>query len=397
MTAEASHNPRSGYPRYGRPRVRLGVDRLLEDEYQLLAGKRLGLLTNESGQTSELVPTIDAVLAHPQLQLTALFGPEHGVRGHADSLLPSGQDPITGLPFHSLYDSRTRRPSPEMLEEVDALLFDVQDVGVRFYTYISTLAHVMEAAAHCDVEVVVLDRPNPITGTEVEGNVLDPRFSSFVGLYPIALRHGMTIGEMALLFNDHFRIGCRLKVVAMEGWRRSWWFEETGAFWVIPSPNMPTPDTAVVYPGLCLLEETNVSEGRGTTKPFQLFGAPWINAAALWKKLRSFNLPGVAFRQAAFIPMYRKYQNELCYGLELYVTDRQAFRPVATGLYIIAALLELFPEQMEIKDNFHRLMGTDTTAKRLLSGEPVEAVLADFEPELKQFVEIRNKYLLYPD
>lgn len=385
-------------------RVRLGVDRLLEAEYRKLKGKRLGLITNQTGQTSDLVPTIDALWEHPELNLVALFGPEHGVRGDAQAgaKVASAVDPDTGLPAYSLY-GETKKPTAEMLEGVDVLVFDIQDAGVRFFTYIYTLAYAMQAAAEHGVEVVVLDRPNPITGTRVEGNVLDPHFASFVGLYPIALRHGMTVGEIAGLFNAEFGIGCTLHVISMAGWRRSQWYDETGAFWTIPGPNVPTLDSATVYPGTCLIEGTNVSEGRGTTRPFEQVGAPWIDARKLWQTLRQMELPGVAFRQAHFTPTFHKHQGQACHGVQLHVTDRDAFQPVTVGLHLVAAIRSLFPDQFAWRQwggdethAFDRLMGTDAVRKRLEAGDGVAEIEASFAPALAAFGRVREQYLLYP-
>ena len=377
-------------------KFRFGVDRLLDSEYKILEGKRLGLITNETGQTSELVPTIDALREHPKLNLVALFGPEHGVRGYAQAgaRVSSNVDPGTGLPVYSLY-GESLKPTPQMLSEVDAIVFDIQDAGVRFFTYMSTLAHVMQAVADTHIEIVVLDRPNPITGTRVEGSVLDPDFASFVGLYPIALRHGMTVGEMAIMFNEAFDIRCRLSVVRMDGWKRSWWYDETGAFWVLPGPNVATLDSATLNPGTCLIEGTNVSEGRGTTRALENFGAPWIVARRRRRSLRELDLPGVAFRQAYFIPTFHKYQGELCAGVQLHVTDRGAFQPVTTGLYLIATLKSLYPDVFEFRPHFDRLMGTDSVRKRLEAGDSVESIVASWEPDLERFRKLRAKYLLY--
>jgi uncharacterized protein YbbC (DUF1343 family) len=376
--------------------LRLGIDRLLGSEYKKLEGKRLGLITNETGQTSNLVPTIDALCEHPRLNLVALFGPEHGVRGYAQAgaRVSSSTDPGTDLPVHSLY-GKSVKPTPEMLSEVDAIIFDIQDAGVRFFTYMSTLAHVMQAAVGTDIDIVVLDRPNPITGTRVEGTVLDPNFASFVGLYPIALRHGMTVGEMAHMFNEAFGIGCKLSVVRMEVWSRSSWYDETGAFWVLPGPNVATLDSAILYPGTCLVEGVNVSEGRGTTRAFENIGAPWIDARELWRNLRALDLAGVAFRQAYFIPTFSKYQGELCAGVQLHVTDRDTFQPVNTGLHLIATLKSLYPELLEFRPHFDRLLGTDTVRKQLEAGDSVESIVASWAPELERFCQLREKYLLY--
>lgn len=271
-----------------------GVEVLLDEELDQLEGKNVGLITNPTGVDQELNSIVDTLHNHPDVNLVSLYGPEHGVRGseQAGDYVEFYIDERTGLPVYSLY-GETRKPTPEMLEGVDVLLFDIQDVGTRFYTYIYTMAYAMEAAAENDIEFMVLDRPNPIGGVSVEGPVLDPDYSSFVGLYPIPLRHGMTVGELALLFNDEFDIGADLSVVEMNGWERSDYYDDTPLEWVLPSPNMPTLDTAAVYPGAALIEGTNVSEGRGTTKPFELIGAPFIDGVDLAEQLNNAGLPGV--------------------------------------------------------------------------------------------------------
>ncbi|NLN19980.1 MAG: DUF1343 domain-containing protein [Firmicutes bacterium] len=377
-------------------KIRLGVDRLLDVEYARLEGKRLGLMANETSQTADMVSSIDALLEHPKLNLVALFGPEHGVRGYAQGTrVPSGTDHVTGLPMYSLWRQGSLKPDPEMLEAVDVIIFDIQDAGVRFFTYMSSLVYVMQEVADTDIEIVVLDRPNPITGTRVEGTVLDPEFSSFVGLYPIALRHGMTAGELARMYNEEFGIGCNLSVITMEGWKRSWWYDETGLIFPPPGPNVSTMDSAVVYPGTCLIEGTNVSEGRGTTRAFELIGAPWIDARELWRRMRTLDLPGVVFRQAYYIPTFHKYQGELCSGVHLHVTDREAFDPIRTTLHLISVIKELHPEQFEFRSYFDRLTGTDTVRRQLESGTDVDSIVDSWSPDLERFLRLREKYLIY--
>jgi uncharacterized protein YbbC (DUF1343 family) len=384
--------------------VTLGIDRLLSSEYKQLRGKRLGLIANQTSQTSSLVPTIDAIWDHEELELVALFGPEHGVRGDAQAgaKVEDSKDLRTGLPSYSLY-GKTLKPTPEMLENVDALVFDIQDAGVRFFTYIYTMAYAMQAAAENGLEMVVLDRPNPITGVAVEGNVLEPGFESFVGLYPIALRHGMTVGELAHLFNKEFGINCNLTVIEMAGWKREQWYDETGCFWTIPGPNVPTLDSITVYPGTCLIEGTNVSEGRGTTRPFEQIGAPWIDARELWMAMRELNLPGVEFRQAHFVPTFHKYKDEPCHGIQLHITDRNKFQPVLTGLHLVATIKRLYPKAFAWREPYEEtgrlpfdlLMGTDRVRKMLDEGVSVEEIAAGFEPELQKFQGMREKYLIY--
>lgn len=373
----------------------------LEGAYQPYEGARVGLLTNQCGQTSDLTPTIDALHDHPGVNLVALFGPEHGVRGDAQAGVKVGDetDPSTGLPVYSLFGA-ARGPTKEMLEGIEVLIFDIPDGGVRFLTYSSTLSHLMEAGAEHGIKVVVFDRPNPIRGDRIEGNVLDPRFSSFVGRYPVALRHGMTMGELARVFNEDFGIGCDLDVIAMEGWHRDEWFDETGAFWTLIGPNIPTLDAMTIYPGTCFIEGTNVSEGRGTTLSFQVIGAPWIDAGTLWSALRELNIPGAAFRQAHFMPTFSKYQGEACHGVQIYVTDRERFRPVDFGLHLVATIKRLYPKDFAWRGDtpplhFDRLLGTDAVRHRLDAGDDVEAILKDFKKELEAFEPVRQRHLLY--
>ena len=281
--------------------VKTGLDVLFERRKKLLAGKKIALAVNPSSIRSDFRFIVDAFLDEKSWQLVALFGPEHGIRGEMQDqeLCTTFQDPRTGLPIHSLY-GRHLKPEPEMLHGVDAIVFDMQDVGSRYYTFVYTLSYIMEACHESGVDVVVLDRPNPINGENTEGPVLERGFESFVGRYPIPIRHGMTMGELALLFNQEFRVNCSLEVIPMEGWRRSAYFEDTELPWVLPSPNMPTVDTAIVYPGMCLLEGTNVSEGRGTTRPFEIFGAPWIEPDSFCRSMEAFQLKGVHFRPLSF-------------------------------------------------------------------------------------------------
>lgn len=383
--------------------VTLGIDRLLQYRRLRWRGQRAGLVANQTSQTATLMPTIDALQAHPGIRLSALFGPEHGVRGEAQAGEPvaAARDPATGLPVHSLYGATTR-PTPEMLNGLDVIFIDLQDAGVRFFTYVYTLSYVMEAAAAQGIGVVVLDRPNPITGGRVEGNVLDPAFRSFVGRYPMALRHGMTMGELAGWINNVCGIGCRLDVVAMRGWRRSQWYDQTGCFWVQPGPNVPTLDTLTVYPGTCLVEGTNVSEGRGTTRSFEVIGAPWIDARRLWQRLRAQELPGVAFRQACFRPTFSKYAGDVCAGVQLHVTCRDRFLPVLTGLALIEAIRDLFPESFRWRREkprepcfFDLLMGTDQIRKQLEAGHSAATICRGFDAGLEAFNRQRARFLRY--
>lgn len=378
-------------------KVAPGIE-VLMNKKGMLKGKKAGLITNPTGVDSRLNSSIDLLHQDPDIELTALFGPEHGVRGDAQAgdKVESYIDEKTGLPVYSLYGD-TRKPTPEMLKNIDVLLFDIHDVGTRFYTYIYTMAYAMEAAKENDIPFIVLDRPNPQGGIKVEGPVLDPNYSSFVGRYPIPLIHGMTAGELAKLFNQEFNIGADLTVVKMKGWKRRMSFEDTGLPFVLPSPNMPTVDTSAVYPGTGLIEGTNISEGRGTTKPFELIGAPFIKSTELAEKLNSLKLSGVRFRAASFTPTFSKHQNKLCHGVELYVTNRSAFQPVKTGISIIKTIHDLYPEDFQFlsSNNFNRLIGNGWVKTMIEEGASVEEIVKKYEAEQKRFMDIREKYLLY--
>jgi uncharacterized protein YbbC (DUF1343 family) len=383
-------------------RVTLGNERLLGETFSLIAGKRLGLITNPSGVDAWLRPTADQLHQAQNVELVALFGPEHGIRGYAadGATVDAVRDQRTGVLAHSLYGAR-RQPDEAMLRSLDALVFDIQDVGVRFYTYLYTMSLSMAACAHYGLQFIVLDRPNPIGGIAVEGNVLDPAFASFVGLYPIPIRYGMSLGELARLFNEVFSIGVELHVVEMRGWRRLTYWEETGLPWLPPSPNMPTVDTAVVYPGMCYFEGTNISEGRGTTKPFEQVGAPFIEAERLADRLNALELPGALFRPVYFQPSASKYAGHTCQGVQVHVLNRQILQPVRTGLETLATIKKLWPGEFAWHipqggiHNFDRLAGTDQLRLALDAGTPVDEILAGWEEDLQQFKNLRENYLLY--
>lgn len=368
---------------------------------------RVGLIVHPASVDGELRHAADLLAARGDVRLTALFGPQHGIRGETqDNMVEWAgfRDPATGLPAFSLY-GETRKPMPEMLEDVDTLVFDVQDVGTRVYTFIYTMAYAMEACAEENKRMVVLDRPNPIDGVRVEGGLLDTRFSSFVGLYPIPMRHGMTVGELALMFNKEFGIGCRLEVVPMKGWRRGMRFEGTRLPWVLPSPNMPTPETALVYPGTVLFEGTNVSEGRGTTRPFELIGAQWLNARALAAAMEARELPGVRFRPAHFMPTFHKGRDQLCGGVQLHVTQPARFRPLAAALALLEEIYRADPEEFAWKlppyeYEYEKLpidciLGTDTVREALTAGRPLEGLCREWRKDEAGFRKMREKYLLY--
>jgi uncharacterized protein YbbC (DUF1343 family) len=388
-------------------KIRSGLDVLLADRLSLLNGHRVGVIANPSSVDSRLRHAVDLLFDHPKVNLTAVFGPQHGARGETQDNMIEWQDyrdSLTGLPVFSLYGT-TRAPTASMLSQVDVLLYDVQDVGARYYTFIYTMALAMEACGRLGKQFIVLDRPNPINGRDVEGPILDPEFKSFVGLFPLPVRHGMTVAELARYFNSEFRLGCDLETVTMEGWQREMYFEETGLPWVLPSPNMPTTDTAIVYPGLCLLEGTNVSEGRGTTRPFELSGAPWIEPSRMARALGDMNLPGAVFRPVHFIPTFHKWSGQMIGGVQIHVTDRDSFQPFLTGL----SLVKVYRDQGEgrfawndppyeyeyEKLPFDILCGTDRIRVQLESGAAVPDIARSWQGQLQGFASVRKKYLLY--
>ncbi|MPL69256.1 hypothetical protein SDC9_14992 [bioreactor metagenome] len=376
--------------------VKLGIDNI--DKYlHVFAGKRVGLITNATGMNSKFESTIDVLYA--KTNLVALFSPEHGIRGAAAAGDKVGNltDAKTGLPVHSLYGA-TKKPTAQMLANIDVLAFDIQDVGARPYTYIYTLAHAMQSAKEQGKTVVVFDRPNPIGGVEVEGGVIKPGYESFIGLYPIPSRHGMTVGELARLFNSEFNIGCDLAVVKMTGWNRTMYFDDTGLPWVMTSPNIPTPATALVYPGMGLFGGTNVSEGIGTTRPFEFVGAPWLDADFLTWRLNRLELPGVIFRPAYFTPQYGLYKGEQCAGVQLHVVDHRAFKSVKTAIHILYQVKDLGGEHFKFKrPNGHDgsidlIAGDDSLRTGLLTQEEL---LDGWAAEAEHFTTVAKQYYLY--
>ncbi|MBD8137461.1 DUF1343 domain-containing protein [Bacillus sp. CFBP 13597] len=379
-------------------KVSPGIEVLLKEEKNVLSGKKVGLITNPTGIDSKLTSIVDLLHDDPDINLTALFGPEHGVRGDAQAgaSVEYYIDEKTGLPVYSLY-GKTKKPTPEMLKDVEVLVFDIQDVGTRYYTYIYTMAYAMEAAKENDIPFIVLDRPNPQGGESVDGPVLEPEFSSFVGLYPIPLKHGMTVGELATLFNKEFKIGADLKVIKMKGWKRDMDYDDTGLPFVLPSPNMPAVSTTFVYPATGLIEGTNVSEGRGTTKPFELIGAPYINSDELAGKLNALRLPGVKFRAASFTPTFSKHAGKLSHGVEIYITDREQFKAVPTGLHIIKTIQDLYPGDFEFlaANNFNLLIGNGWIMSKIKAGSTVNEILKEYQVKQDAFKKVRKNYLLY--
>lgn len=383
-----------------RNRVEPGIEVLLHDRLDLIRGKRVGLITNPTGVDPDL--TSDAVLLQhtPGVHLVALYGPEHGIEGAQQAgkqVVGAARDPETGLPVYSLYGAH-RAPTPAMLQGVDVLVYDIQPVGARFYTYLYTMADAMKAAAKAHIPFIVLDRPNPINAVTVQGPVLEAKYASFVGEYPIPLRYGMTVGELAELFNNQFGVHAELTVVRMRGYDRYMFYDDTGLPFVIPSPNMPTVDTALVYPGMGLIEGTNVSEGRGTTRPFQMIGAPWIDGVALARAMNARGLQGVRFRPAHFTPTFSKYQGQSCGGVEMYVLDRDTFNPVVDALTLIKTIHDAYPAQFKFDaSDFDRLIGNSWVRDGIEKNLPVSAMEKRWRQNLDAFKAERAKYLLYPD
>jgi uncharacterized protein YbbC (DUF1343 family) len=370
-----------------------GIDVLARGGFKELQGLRVGLITNHTGRDRAGRQTIDVLRDAPGVKLTALFSPEHGIRGQADEKISDSKDEKTGLPVYSLY-GETRRPKPEQLKELDALVFDIQDIGARFYTYMSTLGHAMEEAAKARVPVFVLDRPNPIGGLDVEGPVVDADKLSFTAYHRLPVRHGMTVGELARLFNEQRQFGCDLRVIRMENWRRGMWLDATGQTWVNPSPNMRSLTEAALYPGVGLLEFTNVSVGRGTDTPFELVGAPWIDGRKLAVHLNGRGLAGVRFVPVRFTPRASKFKDEECGGVNLIITDRARFRPVRTGLELAVALRRLFPADWKVED-YRRLLVNDDALERVRRAEEPEAIERAWQPALAEFRRARARALLY--
>jgi uncharacterized protein YbbC (DUF1343 family) len=388
------------------PSVRTGLDVLLRDRLSLLRGRRLGVLAHQASVNAQLEHAAVLLRDLRTTRLTRLFAPEHGLWGAAQdhAHIAGARDPVTGLAVASLYGAR-REPTPAMLAGLDALVVDLQDVGSRYYTFVWTMALAMRACACAGVEVIVLDRPNPLGGAVVEGNMPDPAFASFVGLHPLPTRHGLTIGEVARWLALAHGLRPRLTVVAMRGWRRRMLWEDTGVPWVAPSPNMPTPDTARVYPGGCLFEGTNLSEGRGTTRPFEWVGAPYLDAHAYADALDEERLPGVSFRPARFTPTFHKWAGRLCGGVQIHVTDRARFKPFVTGLAIVAAARRAAPRRFAWRQppyEFERrklpidiLLGTDRIRRALERGQPLRDIERGWRSDLLAWKRRRAPALLY--
>ncbi len=386
-----------------------GADVLLNDRLDLIRGKRVGIVTNHSAILKDGRHLVDAIMAVPDARVVALFGPEHGIRGDA----PDGRsvrdtiDARTGVPMYSLY-GRINKPTQEMLKDVDVLIYDIQDVGARFYTFISTLSHAMEAAAEKGIPYVVLDRPNPIRGTWIEGPIRLDSLRSFVGLHPIPIAHGMTVGELATMFNEEGWLAkgvkAKLTVVPMKGWTRDLWYDQTGLTWVKPSPNMATLATATVYPGTCLFEGTNLSEGRGVEKPFETIGAPFVDGEAWTKALNARALPGVRFEPVRFTPREipnvasrPKHQGVECNGTLVVVTDRDKFEPIRTAVHMLETVHRIAGAKFQWRTgSIDRLSGTPGFRSSIDAGTPADVIVTGWNLEKERFLEVRSRYLMYP-
>ncbi|MYD10756.1 MAG: DUF1343 domain-containing protein [Chloroflexi bacterium] len=383
--------------------TKLGLEVLLESRLDLVAGKRVGLVACPSSVDRHLRSSVELLHGHPDINLVALFGPEHGIRGDAQAgaKVESTIDPLTGLPVHSLY-GKTQRPSPEMLRDLDLIIIDLQDGGVRFYTFVATALYVMEAARDAGIGVVILDRPAPITGTRVEGPMLDPAYSSFVGPAPMPIRYGLTLGELARLRNEQ-DIGCDLTVVPLRNWSREMWYDDTGLPFIPSSPNLPTLDAMTLYPGICLIEGTNLSEGRGTTRPFEYIGAPWIKAESLAAQLNALELAGARFRPVYFVPVFSKHQGELCAGAHVYVTDRERFQPVSAMLAVLQTLKRSYPDHFGWRKPWlpgrarpiDLLWGSEGLRRQIDADRPVAELATAWQAGLQEFQRLRGEYMLY--
>ena len=374
-------------------RVQTGLDVLAAQKFAPLRGKHVGLITNHTGVDSQGRSTAEILSHVPSVQLVALFSPEHGLAGRKDEKVPSSKDPSTGLPVYSLY-GETRRPTDEMLNGIDALVFDVQDAGVRFYTYTATMAYCMEEAAKRKIAFFVLDRPNLLGGEIIEGPILDADKTNFVGYYSLPVRYALTIGELAQLFNAENHIGADLHVITMRNWHRNYFFESTGIKWIPPSPNLRTIKGSILYPGIEILQSAGVSVGRGTQTPFEEFGAPWMNGDEVAAALNARNLPGVRFAGQLFIPIAGLYSGQRCGGVSIKITDRFKVRSMRMGLEIGAILEKLYPKQFEVSKMIE-LVGNADSMQQLQSGVPPEKIVQSWSESLTAFDQIRRKYFLY--
>lgn len=370
-----------------------GIDVLEAQNFAPLAGKRVGLITNQTGVDRNGRSTIDLLAHAPGVKLVALFSPEHGIRGMIDARVSSSTDEATGLPVYSLY-GETERPTVAMLKGIDVLVFDIQDAGVRFYTYITTMGYAMEAAAGRHIEFYVLDRPDPLGGDRIEGPMLDRDRTNFVGYFPMPVRIGMTLGEMAKMFNLEKKIGCLLHVIRLQDWSRQTWYSDTGLRWVNPSPNLRSPEAGLIYPGVEILQAGGVSVGRGTDSPLQVVGAPWVHGAEMVAYLNQRAIPGVRFEAAQFTPDSGLYKGEMCEGARIALTDRDSLQSMRIGMEIAAALKKLYPEKFDVAKTIE-LIGNAATVQQLVDGADPAAIVAGWSKDLAAFRKVRAKYLLY--
>jgi uncharacterized protein YbbC (DUF1343 family) len=404
-------------------KIVLGCENFLAHYLYLAKDKKIGLITNPTGVDSHLNSLIDLFHENSGIDLVALYGPEHGLYGnaHAGEYIPFTKEEKYGLPVFSLYgqsmNSDSEGPTDidesmrsydtvadgkfledSMIEGVDIMVFDIQDIGTRIYTYVATMAYCMQACAEIGIDFIVLDRPNPINGEDMEGPILEyPEFSSFVGLYPLPVRHGMTTGELAQLFNDRFfPKKINLTVIPMIGWARGMWYDQTGLPWISPSPNIPTLQTATVYPGQVFLEGTNISEGRGTTKPFEQFGAPWISGQDLKQNLNEIDLSGVKFMEVLFTPLYSKFKGKQCSGVQMHVFDRETFQSFLTTLHIIRTVREMYPHQFEFHpEYFDKIVGSSSIRQAIEKDVEIYEIVRNYSPKVEEFGKFKKKYLLY--
>ena len=390
-----------------RHQIKLGLERLLDERVDRLAGVRVGLVCNQASVDHAFRHAADLFHEHSKINLTALFGPQHGIRGDVqDNMIETEHavDRRTQVPIYSLY-SETREPTDEMLRDVDVIVVDLQGVGCRIYTFAYTMANCMRAAKRLGKKVIVCDRPNPIGGEMVAGNVTERGHESFVGQFNLPTRHGMTMGELARLFNEHFGIGCELEVIELGGWSRDLWYQDTDGPWVLPSPNIPTPDSCKVFPGTVHLEGTQMSEGRGTTRPFELVGAPYIDADQYADALAALELPGVAFRSCVFMPTFQKHGGKACGGVQIHVTDRATFEPVSAGVAIVKTAYDLYRDEFRWKDppyeyEFERnpfdvISGTTEMRAQIERGDSLDSIIESWQPALEEFKRVRREHLLY--
>jgi uncharacterized protein YbbC (DUF1343 family) len=390
--------------------VLTGLDIIQKDQFKSLQGKQIAVLCNQATINCHFLHILELLLPYHQqkfLEIKAIFGPQHGLWGHTQDNMIEWEgfhDGRSGLKIFSLY-GQNRKPTRTMLEGVEIMLIDLPDIGSRYYTFIWSMALTMEACQENKINVLVLDRPNPINGSQVEGTVLDPFYQSFVGLYPLPQRHGMTLGEIALYLQDQFLPTVKLKVIRTKKWKRAYYFPQTQLPWVMPSPNMPFWETALVYPGMCLLEGTELSEGRGTTRPFETFGAPWIDGRRLCQELNAKNLPGVFFRPVQFLPTFQKFRDELCEGAFIHVTDKEIFKPVLTALWLLQTISRIYPNQFSWKNPpyeyeyqkipFDILAGNEWLRQMIEQQASLETIQQRMEKEIEIFNPLRQKYLLY--